>query len=161
MRKTLEAIALGTLAFLLWITYRALYGPNPLPNRIPTHFNLAGQPDGWGSPSSLLLLPAVAAGLYLLITLAGLLPARFNAPIRATAENRAQLEALSHQMLAWFKMCLVCLFTWIQWSVLDGARRGNARLSPVMILLFLVAVFGGAGWHIMAMIRASRPEPSS
>jgi uncharacterized membrane protein len=161
MRKTLEVIALGALAFLSWITYRALYGPDPLPDRIPTHFNLAGQPDAWGSPSSLPLLPAVAAGLYLLITLAGLLPVSFKAPIRMTEENRARLEALSRQMLAWFKMCLVCLFAWIQWSILDSVRRGNARLSPMIILFFLVAVFGGVGWHIAAMIRASRPGSSS
>ena len=27
-----------------------------LPERIPTHWNLAGQADGWGSPLGLLLL---------------------------------------------------------------------------------------------------------
>ena len=161
MRKTLEAIALGALAFLAWITYRALYGPNPLPDRIPTHFNLAGQPDAWGSPSSLVLLPAVAAGLYLLITLAGLLPVSFKAPIRMTAENRACLEALTHQMLAWFKVCLLCLFAWIQWSILDGVRQGRFSLSPVIVAVFLVAIFGGVGWHIAAMIRAGRPRSSS
>jgi uncharacterized membrane protein len=161
MRKTLEAIALGALAFLFWITYRALYGPDPLPERIPTHFNFAGRPDAWGSPSSLLLLPAVAGALYLLITLAGFLPVSFKAPIRMTEENRALLEALSRQMLAWFKVCLVCLFAWIQWAILDSVRRGSSSLSPVIILLFLVAILGGAGWHIVAMIRASRPGSSS
>jgi len=29
-----------------------------LPSRIPTHFNLAGQPDGWGSPHTLWVLLA-------------------------------------------------------------------------------------------------------
>lgn len=27
-----------------------------LPSRIPTHFNMAGQPDGWGSPQTLWML---------------------------------------------------------------------------------------------------------
>jgi uncharacterized membrane protein len=156
MRKTLETIALGALAFLFWITYQALYGSEPLPDRIPTHFNLAGQPDGWGSPSSLMLLPIVAASLYLLITLGGLFPPRFKAPIRETPENRAQLVALTHQMLAWFKMDLVCLFVWIQWSILDGVRSGRSRLSPAILPVFLIAIFGALGWHLAAMIRASR-----
>ena len=47
MRKTLEAVGLGALAVLFWDTYRALYGPDPLPDRIPTHFDIAGQPNGW------------------------------------------------------------------------------------------------------------------
>jgi hypothetical protein len=58
-------------------------------------------------------------------------------------------------------MCLVCLFTLIQWSILDGARQGRFSLSPVMILVFLVAIFGGVGWYIAAMIRAGRPGSSS
>jgi uncharacterized membrane protein len=161
MRKTLETIALGALAFLFWITHQALYGPDPLPDRIPTHFNLAGQPDGWGSHSTLFLLPVVASALYLLITLGGLLPASFKAPIRVMAENRARLEALSHQMLAWFKVDLVCLFTWIQWSILDGARNGNSKLSPAILPVFLVAIFGALGWHIVAMLRTCKPASSS
>ena len=161
MRKTFEAIALGALVFLFWISYQALYGSAQLPKRIPTHFNLAGQPDGWGSSSSLMLLPVAAAGLYLLLTLGALLPVSFKAPIRMTEENRSCLEALSHQMLAWLKMCLVCLFAWIQWSILDGVRKGSFHLSRAMIPLFLVAVSGGVGWHIMATIRASRPGTCS
>jgi uncharacterized membrane protein len=69
MRKTLEAISMGALAVLIWSTYRALTGPIRLPARIPTHFNLAGQPDSWGTPAMLLLLPALGVGLYLLMTL--------------------------------------------------------------------------------------------
>jgi hypothetical protein len=50
MRKLLEAISLLTLVALLWLTYATLYGPNPLTGRIPTHFDIASQPDAWGTP---------------------------------------------------------------------------------------------------------------
>ncbi len=47
MRKTLEAISLGALAVLSWIAYSALHGSEPLPKRVPTHFDIAGQPNAW------------------------------------------------------------------------------------------------------------------
>jgi uncharacterized membrane protein len=161
LRKTLEVIGLGTLAVLFWITYRALYGPDPLPDRVPTHFDLAGQPNGWGSPSGLLLLPVVAAALYLLLTVGSQFPASFKFPIRVTAGNRPRLEALSRQMLAWLKVDLVCLFTWIQRSILDGVRQGSFRLFPALMPLFLVVVLGTAVGYVVAMVLAGRPGSSS
>jgi hypothetical protein len=56
---------------------------------------------------------------------------------------------------------LVCLFTWIQWSILDGARNGNSKLSPAILPVFLVAIFGALGWHIVAMLRTCKPASSS
>lgn len=50
MRKGLEIIGLVLLAVLLGVSFQAVYGPQPLPQQIPTHFN-AGErrlehPDG-------------------------------------------------------------------------------------------------------------------
>ncbi len=46
MRKTLEMMALLLLVFAWGVSASAIFGPNPLPARIPTHFNAASQPDG-------------------------------------------------------------------------------------------------------------------
>jgi uncharacterized membrane protein len=156
MRKTLEAIALAALGLLFWITYSALYGSDPLPDRIPTHFGADGQTNGWGPPSSLLLLPVVAGALYLFITALALLPVRFNLPIQVTDLNRLRIEALTRQMIAFLKVYLACLFTWIQWCIIDGARHGRATLSPIMVPVFMVAVLGTTLAHIIAMFRAAR-----
>ena len=130
MRKTLETISLAILAGTAWITWQALHGSNLLPERIPTHFNSAGNPDGWGPASTLLVLPAVAVGLYLFISLLSLFPALFKTPVRVTEENRVRLQALNLQMVAWLKLELVCLFAWIQWTILQFARQGHGRLTP-------------------------------
>jgi len=50
MRKTMEVLGLILLGYLCWITYWALNGPNRLPDRIPTHFEISGLPNAWGSP---------------------------------------------------------------------------------------------------------------
>jgi uncharacterized membrane protein len=158
MRQSLEAIGLAALAVLFWITYRALCGANPLPDRIPTHFNLAGQPDGWGSPAMLLLLPIMAVAIYLLITVAARFPSAFNYPVRVTAENHAQLQELALSMIAWLKAEVACLFTWIQWSTIEAARHSRSGLSPALLPISIAAVFGTVGWHFVAMRRAGRAE---
>jgi len=161
VRKTLEVVGIGLLGLLAWISYWAIYGPNPLPQRIPTHFTADGQPNAWGPPSSLWLLPIVAAGVYLLISVVSLFPASFNFPVRATPVNRARLEALTLQMMSWIKVELVCLFLFIQWSIIQSVRGGRAALPPVMVPLFLVVVFATVGVHLVAVFRAAKARPSA
>lgn len=159
MRKILEPIALAALAVLILITFRALYGPNRLPDSIPTHFDLAGRPDGWGSPLTLILLPAMGLFVYLLMTVVARFPSAFNYPVRVTSENRPRLQTVAIRMILWLKAELVCLFGWLQWSTIHAARHPGESLSaahfmaPVSILL----VFGTIGWHFVAMRRAAKP----
>lgn len=56
MRKALETVVLAALAFDLWDAY----GLARLPERIPTHFDLAGHATGWSTPSSLGVIPAMS-----------------------------------------------------------------------------------------------------
>jgi uncharacterized membrane protein len=156
MRKYLEAISLIALAALVWVTWRALYGPVPLPERIPTHFDAAGNPNGWGPPSTLWLLPVMAAGLYLLITILAHFPNAFKYQVKITEENRARLQALTLQMIAWLKVELVCLFAGIQWFIIDSIRQGEGKLSPAIVPVFLAAVFATVVWHAVAIFRAAR-----
>jgi uncharacterized membrane protein len=156
MRKTLEAIGVVLLALLAGMTWNAVDGPNPLPQRIPTHFNAMGEPNAWGSPSALWLLPAVAAFVFVLISLVSLFPASFNFPVRSTPVNRPRLVALTIRMMAWVKVELVCLFLYIQWTIIESVRGGHAALSPLIVPVFLVAVFGTIAAHAVAVFRAAR-----
>jgi len=161
MRKLLEGVGLGALALLIWITYSALTGPTRLPDRIPTHFDAVGNANGWGSPAALLLLPIVAVGIYLLITVVSMFPASFNYPVRVTAENRERLQELTLDMVTWLKTELACLFAWIQWAILQSVRSGEGRLPSLLVPGFLVVIFATALWHIFALFRAARPGGAS
>jgi uncharacterized membrane protein len=157
MRKSLEAISLAALAFIFWITWQALYGAEQLPARIAVHFDMAGNPNGWDSPSSLPELPIVAVAIYLLMTLVARFPSAFKYPVEVTEENRPRLEALNLDLIAWMKMEMVCLFAWIQWVIIEMARRGRGDPSFLALLLvFLVALFGTIIWFTMAMRRAAQ-----
>jgi uncharacterized membrane protein len=161
MRRILDFVGVAFLVVLAWITYGALYGPDPLPQRIPTHFGANGQPNAWGPPGSLWLLPIVGVGLYLLISVVSLFPASFNFPVRSTPANRPRLEALTLQMMAWVKAELCCLFLAMQWSIIQSARPGNAALSPAIMPLSLVALFVTIAVHLVAVFRAARGGPEA
>lgn len=156
MRKTLEAICLGLLAVLFWISYAALTGPQSLPDRIPTHFDITGQPNAWGSRDFLWFLPCIAAGLYLLLTVLGNIRfRRYNLPVRVTEANLPFIQDETVMIVAWIKCEILCLMTYLQFSILQSARNGAFRLSPLLIPIFLVAIFATVGWRLTTMIRGA------
>ncbi|MFZ0745496.1 MAG: DUF1648 domain-containing protein [Terracidiphilus sp.] len=155
MRKSLEAIGLVALAMLVWMTYQAFAGSEPLPDRIPTHFDMAGNPNGWGSPAMLILLPVLAVALYLVMTVVSRFPSAFNYSVRVTAENRIRLQELTLNMLAWIKTELACMFAVLQWWMIQAARNGQGRLPPLLTPGFIVLILATAGWHIVAVLRAA------
>lgn len=162
MRKIMEVAGLMVLGFLYWITYSGLNGAESLPDRIPTHYDISGRPNAWGSPELLWLLPAIGTGLYLLMTvLAGVRFRRYNLPVQVTEANLPFIQAKTAEMVACIKFEILGLFTYIQWSMMQGARTSQFYLSPFMIPVFLVAVFGAAGWYLAAIIRGAKARNES
>jgi hypothetical protein len=156
MRKILEAVSLAALALMLAVTAMAFYGPAHLPVRIPTHFNLLGQPDNWGSSRMLLLFPAIAAAIYLMMTWVSRYPSAFNFPVRVTPRNRERLEALALGMIAWLKAEVVTFLAWIQGSAIRAAHHPGQGFSPLLMPALLAAVFATIIVHIGAMFMAGR-----
>lgn len=158
MRKILDLISLAILAALFLTVGLALYGAARLPARIPTHFDAAGNANGWGSPLALLFLPFIALGVYLLLTVAARFSALFNYPgwIKITDENRPRLEALTVDLLAWMKAEMVCLFAAITWIWLHAIRRPEKGFSPLWTLTVAGAILVTIACYIRAMVRAAR-----
>ncbi|MDN5327340.1 MAG: hypothetical protein PWP41_2036 [Moorella sp. (in: firmicutes)] len=61
----LEVPSVLLLIFAFW--YLAVHYAD-LPARIPTHFGFTGLPDNWGPKKSILVMPFIAAAIYLLFT---------------------------------------------------------------------------------------------
>jgi uncharacterized membrane protein len=161
LRRTPEFFSGAGLIVLAWITWQALYGPERLPARIPTHFDAAGNPNGWGSPSDLWMLPVIVAGVYLLMTAIVRFPEAFNYPVEVTEVKRAELERITIGMIGWMKAEMVWLFCSIQWIIIALARGPSGSIHQSMVMVFvlcsLVVIFATVGWHIWAMRRAARP----
>jgi hypothetical protein len=155
MRKSLELVGLIPLGVLAWITYTALNGPNRLPDRVPIHFDAAGNANGWGSPAAMIIIPVIAGGIYLLISLVAQFPSAFNYPVRVTPVNLPRLQAVTLDMISWIKVEIAWLFATLQWVFIQSARNGEGHLFPRVLPVFLVVIFGTVGWHLVALIRAA------
>lgn len=153
MRKIAETLSLAGLVMLLAMTMLALYGRERLPDYIPTHFNAAGQADGWGSPQALLVFPAIGAALYLLTSWAARHPVAFNFPVRVTPRNRPQLEAVALSMIVWIKAEVLCILAGVEWGAIRAARHPEQRLTPLLMPALLAVVFATVIGHVAAIFR--------
>ncbi|MGA2569791.1 MAG: DUF1648 domain-containing protein [Terracidiphilus sp.] len=153
MRKLLEAVSLAILAALFLVVGFALYGPDRLPAQIPTHFDAAGNANGWGSPLALLSLPIIALGVYLAMTVVARFPAMFSYPVPVTDENRPRLEALTLDMIAWLKAETAGLCAAITWVWVCAIRHPGQGFSPLWVLIFVGAILVTVGLYIRAMFR--------
>jgi hypothetical protein len=158
MRKVLEAISGMGLALLCYFTVEAVAGPQKLAGNIPIHFDLAGKPDRWGTPSMLWPMVAIAIALYALITVVARFPSIFNFPVRVTPTNRPRLEALAIDMLAWIKAEIMCLFAVIQFGAIETVRQGRNALAPALFPLGTAVVFGTIAVYVIAMRRTAPPR---
>ncbi len=109
-----------------------------LPDReCPIHFGLTGQPDGFGSKTILLVLPATAIVLYLALTVVARYPAYFNFPVPVTDLNRQTLRDLAVDMLGWLKAEIVWIFAWLTMAAVSTAIGNGSGLgaafAPVSI----------------------------
>jgi hypothetical protein len=97
-RLALALIALGAVSVLLLVGYLALIA-GQLPGEIALHFDGQGQPDRFGPPTGLLILPTIAGLTWLVNTLAGVWLHR--RPAERTATYLLLGATLFVQALVW------------------------------------------------------------
>lgn len=154
MRKTLEAISIGSVVALVVLTVVALFGPDRLPRRVAIHFDFSGHANGWGSPLWMLLLPTIAIVLYALLTTVVRFPSAFNYPVQVTAENRSRLEALARDLIAWVKAEVLLSFAWVGWDLVGAARQPEQGASFLVAWVLSGVIGVTVLWYIRAMFRA-------
>jgi uncharacterized membrane protein len=138
-RTIAEGVALTALA-AQFLYLAAVW--QSLPAQIPTHFNASGAPDGYGGKAVALLMPCVALGMYILLTVISYFPETFNYPVAVTDANRPRLAAISIAMLAWMKAELTCTFAYITWATLRVSGLGWAFL-PIMLATLAITMAAG------------------
>ena len=138
--------ALLLLAALAWII--ALW-PN-LPDRIPVHFNLRGEADGFGARASIWGLWGIGVFLYALVTAVTRLPASLlNWPVEPRPETARAMARASRHLVRGMKFLLMATLLHLTVGVTAVALGRWAGLTPWFYLwivaLLTVAIGGCAG----------------
>lgn len=129
-----------------WIILLVLWGwtfthYSSLPDTIPTHFNAAGEADGFGTKVSIIALPVIASLLFIGITVLNRYPHSFNYPTAITQDNALRLYTLATRMLRFLKLVLVVVFGGIEFMTIQHATGKAAGLGVWFLPLTLVLVF--------------------
>lgn len=129
---------IGLLA--IWII--AVYGFVHLPETIPVHFNVKGEPDGFGGKWSLFFLPGLTTALLIGLTLLNRYPEIFNYPVKITAENAERQYRLAVRLIRWVNLSLSLIFLMITCMTVHSAALQSAKaygfVLPVILLLSFV-----------------------
>jgi uncharacterized membrane protein len=147
----LEVLALVALLVLIGLPY--YYYPH-LPDSIPQHFNIKGEPDGWGGKGSVVLLPIIGLILYVALTVLSRFPHVFNYPWAITEENARRQYLLSRRLVSAMKLSMVLMFAYISWSTIATAQGSQSGLSPFFTLSSVPVLFGILGLYVYAASRA-------
>lgn len=111
-----------------------------LPDKIPTHFNLRGQADGFGDKSTIWVITLINLGLYYGLNLFStkLAPHKHNYPVKVTEKNALALYAMSIRMLVLLNTLIALLFLLVTVHIVLTARFG-LDLGLVKIVLLISA----------------------
>jgi uncharacterized membrane protein len=136
------AIELIAFFFLIIQIIIPLIYYNQLPESIPTHFNAAGQPDGFGSRSSLWILPVTSLFMYLLMTIVEAYPYIYNFPVEITPENAVTQYRIATRLIRILKTVILVIFSFISYQTIKTATGAAEGLGKAFLPVFLLLTFG-------------------
>ena len=167
MKTSRVPALLCVVLYLALLAYTA-YAADQLPDRVATHFNGKGMPNGWMSKSGhvtfmLIFGTVVPAFVALVCFLVRYMPGGLNVPHASywrRPERRQEAYAYLFQHSLWLS-CLLLLFA-IGINVL--VTRANAQQPPHLASPELLGVLGaflvGLGWWIVSMLVHFRRTPT-
>ena len=136
--RILEMIALVILAGL-WIM--AIYGSFNLPETIPTHFNIKGEVDGYGSPLTLLISPAMVTLLIPGMLWLSRYPHIFNYIVKITPKNQLAQYRLAARFIRGMAIGMGIIFLLILWMMTTSAESGQTSSTGIIIIAILAISF--------------------
>ena len=122
---------LGSIAYILIIWRR-------LPEQIPTHYNAAGEIDGYGGRGTLLIMPLIGLVGDLAMALVGRFPRSWNTGARVTVLNRTRVYRLVRDLIADLRLSMALLFGGFGLYLASLPEHFSGWVMAVLALLILV-----------------------
>ncbi len=142
--KLLEYVAVSAMVFH-FILYAVKW--DALPETVPIHFGVSGQPDNVGAKNLLLIFPLLGLVLYLLLTFLSRNPHQYNYPWQVTLANAERQYRLARTMIAALKAEVLLIFSYISWGIVQSTEGNPGELGFWFLPLFLALIFGSIGFY--------------
>ena len=131
---------LGWLA-LIGIWMLTLFNYSSLPDIIPTHYNGAGEADGFGNKLNILTLPVIASILFIGMTILNKYPHSFNYLGPITEENAHQYYTNSTRLIRFLKLIIVIIFGAIVFKTIHNVYGNTDALGVWFLPITLGLIF--------------------
>lgn len=146
----LEILGLLLVATMI-ILPLSYYGD--MPDTIPTHFNAAGEPDGFGPKSTIWWSIALGAVAFLVLAWLSRQPHRLNYPKKLTPENTPRQYLLASRMLRVMNLQIALIFFYVAYSMLATSLNWAESLGAIFIPAVLVSVFATLIVYLVLALR--------
>jgi uncharacterized membrane protein len=142
LTKTDKVIEFTGWTLLIGTWVLAILSFSHLPESIPTHFNGAGEADGFGEKTNIFVLPIIGMVLFIGMTMINKNPHIFNYPKAITNKNALSQYSNATRMIRVLKLIIVFVFGLILVMTLQNTN-GNADglgtwFLPLTIGLFII-----------------------
>ena len=136
--KILELIGWFAV-FGMWVLTVANY--SELPDIIPTHYNGAGEADGFGNKSNILSLPIISTLIFIGLTVLNKYPHLFNYPSEITKENSLNQYKNASRMIRFLKFIIMIIFGLIIFKTIQNANGNTDGLGTWFLPLTMGMIF--------------------
>jgi len=139
LEKILEAVSLfiliGSFLYLLinW---------GNIPEKVPGHYNFAGEPDRWDDKAVLFVLPGVSLFLYILLTAVSFIPHKNKEDNKISPERAHARWQNNRLMLTFLKAEIMAVFSFIGYRSIEVARGVETGLGEGFLPVYLIIIFG-------------------
>ena len=133
-------VYLGSIVFLMinW---------NALPEKVPAHFNAAGEVDRFGPKVEMIILPIVGAFVAGLMQWIERFPEKHNYPQRLNENNAKEFYLVSRKMMNRLKNICLLFFAFSLFEIITIAQGlenplGNWLFPALIVSVAIVIVYG-------------------
>ena len=126
-------ILLGTIVYILIVWHT-------LPEQIPTHYNFAGEIDGYGGRGSLLLMPIIGLVTDLTVAICGRFPKSWNTGARVTVLNRVRVYRLVRDLMADLRLSCALAFAGFSVYAANLPERFSGNVTGIMMILIFAPI---------------------
>ena len=149
----------GNIYWILALTVVSLtalmigYHYNELPEQVPMHFNLQGEPDRLGSRTELFLLPAIGFVLLALLYKLKRKALKIN-PHKFGVRTEQQLY-ITRILMGQLSLFTSAILGWAAYSSMAVAIGQQTRLSALFLWIFLGGFLVIFGYYLFAIYKTT------
>ena len=115
-----------------------IYYYSKLPEKIPTHFGLSGEPDSYGSKITIIILPLIALLTSYLLSYLVKIPHKYNYPVKINERNAFIQYSIATRMMRTLNAFITLSMLYITYSIIQSALGNMSGLGTGFVSMFIV-----------------------